>query len=241
MTSLGTVVEIWRYPISSVGGERLAEAYLTPTGLKDDRHYALVDAVTGRPAAPEREVRWRPALRIVSTTLPAGDVALHFPNGLVASLSDSQVNRHLSDYFGFPVAIAVHEAEGQYPVTKPRYLHAPVHLVTRASLAHLGALRSGAPLDSRRFRPTFVIENANAGGFVEDDWAGARFRLGDIVVTVREQTKRCGVTFAAQPGLAEDPDILRNIVRFNKRNFGVYANVDCAGIVRLGDELVTEG
>lgn len=241
MTAIGNVIEIWRYPTSSIGGELIAQARLTPAGVHNDRRYALIDAATGMPAAPERELRWRPALNIISTT-PPGDVpVLHFPDGLVLPLDDLQINQHLSGYFGFPVMVAVHEPYGQYPVTRPRYLHAPVHLVTTASLQHMAALRNGEPLDSRRFRPNFVVRNADDRGFAEDAWTGARFRLGEVVLEVKEQTKRCGVTFIAQPGLPEDPDILRSIVRNNKRHFGVYATVERAGTVRLGDDLVREG
>lgn len=37
----GTVVELWRYPVKSMGGERIAEALLTPGGLAGDRHWAV--------------------------------------------------------------------------------------------------------------------------------------------------------------------------------------------------------
>ena len=38
---LGRVVELWRYPVKSMGGERLPEAALVTGGLAGDRHWAV--------------------------------------------------------------------------------------------------------------------------------------------------------------------------------------------------------
>lgn len=59
---IGVVEEIWRYPVSSVGGERLTNVEITPHGIPGDRTWCLVDAANGKPATPESDPRWRPAL-----------------------------------------------------------------------------------------------------------------------------------------------------------------------------------
>ncbi len=64
-----------------------------------------------------------------------------------------------------------------------------------------------------------------------------RLRLGAIDLTVREETKRCGITFISQPGLDEDPEILRNILRHNKRHLGIYCSIENTGAIHVGDEL----
>lgn len=63
----GRVSGIWRYPISSGGGEAVATAGLTASGILDDRNYALVGKATGSPAAPVRELRWRKALHVTAS------------------------------------------------------------------------------------------------------------------------------------------------------------------------------
>ena len=51
----GKLLELWRYPVSSMGGERIAHAALTEAGIIGDRIWGLVDASTGRIASPGRE------------------------------------------------------------------------------------------------------------------------------------------------------------------------------------------
>ena len=51
------VVEIWRYPIKSVGGERLGSADVGTAGIAHDRGWGLVDDLTGNVLTARREPR----------------------------------------------------------------------------------------------------------------------------------------------------------------------------------------
>lgn len=53
---------------------------------------------------------------------------------------------------------------------------------------------------------------------------------------ITERTKRCGMTMVAQPGLPEEPEILRTIVRQRARCLGVYVSVARAGRLSVDDE-----
>ena len=44
---VGTVIEIWRYPVKSMGGEELARTAIGPLGLPGDRGWAVRDEVAG--------------------------------------------------------------------------------------------------------------------------------------------------------------------------------------------------
>ncbi len=89
------------------------------------------------------------------------------------------------------------------------------------ALAELAGLD---PLDARRFRPSVLIETEAGEGFMENDWMVSRgIKIGDADIRVTEASRRCGMTLFAQPGLSEEPDVLRGIMRHNKRNLGVYA------------------
>jgi uncharacterized protein YcbX len=44
---VGTVSELWRFPVKSLGGESLATAHLTAQGVVGDRCWAFVDAASG--------------------------------------------------------------------------------------------------------------------------------------------------------------------------------------------------
>ena len=240
LDSVGRIVEIWRYPVSSVGGERLASASLTAAGVTGDRLYGLIDFATGLPVAPEKDVRWRKALLLSSKWVTGDFPIIVFPNKEWYPLNDRSLNAVLSDYFGFATAVASYdriESSSTFPLTKHRHHHFPIHLLTTASLNHLATLGQIESINSRRFRPTVLIEPSKGNGFLEKDWIGRSLRLGEVDVTAQDEAKRCGMTFIPQPGLADDPEILRSIVRHNKRNLGIYCSIESIGTIRLDDEL----
>ena len=45
---VGSVLQLWRFPVKSMRGERLERAEITPGGLVGDRAWALIDVATGR-------------------------------------------------------------------------------------------------------------------------------------------------------------------------------------------------
>jgi uncharacterized protein YcbX len=105
-------------------------------------------------------------------------------------------------------------------------------------MARLKALHPKGVPDPRRFRPNIVVDmEPIEGSFPETEWIGRKLALGDLLLTVTEPCRRCGFTIIAQDGFDEDADILRNLVRHNAHNFGVYCSVDHPSDVRRGDTL----
>jgi uncharacterized protein len=246
MTSLrlaGRIIEIWRYPVSSVGGECISRVNVSSDGVEGDRQYGLIDAATGTPAIPEKDVRWRKVLHLEASYADSEFPVICFPDGRRCSLNDGSLKEILADYFGFATAIAAYahtKRRCEFPLTHFRHRHFPLHLLTTASLDHLAVLGRAGMIDSRRFRPTVLIEVHKESGFVETGWVGRRLRLGSLELTAEEDTKRCGVTFISQPGLEEDTEILRNILRNNKRHLGIYCSIDLGGEIEVGDEVFVE-
>uniref|UniRef100_A0A7C1T3G9 MOSC domain-containing protein n=1 Tax=Agrobacterium albertimagni TaxID=147266 RepID=A0A7C1T3G9_9HYPH len=143
--------------------------------------------------------------------------------------------------FGFPVVIGlVGTGDYRFPVVSNRYKPAPLHLVTTASVSALAAITGLAPIDARRFRPSVLIETEDDAGFMENDWVGHTVRIGEAEIHVTEDSRRCGMTLVAQPGLAEEPDVLRGIMRHNKRNLGVYATPAEPVTLSVGDPVYAE-
>jgi uncharacterized protein YcbX len=62
------VIEIWRYPVKSMPGERLDAATIGPHGIDGDRALALRDRTTGLVLTARRE----PAL-LLQAALPSTD------------------------------------------------------------------------------------------------------------------------------------------------------------------------
>jgi uncharacterized protein YcbX len=114
----------------------------------------------------------------------------------------------------------------------------PVHLLTTASLGALATHAPDAAWDARRFRPNFLVETSEGvAGLVEAGWGGRTLRVGPLRLRCEMPAPRCSMTIQAQSGLPKDPRVLRTIVKQAGQNFGLYANVETAGRVSVGDEV----
>jgi uncharacterized protein len=118
----------------------------------------------------------------------------------------------------------------------------PVHLITSASLATMAAHEPAGDFDVRRFRPNVVVDTGTASGLVEQDWLGGVLRAPDAAIRVEIPTVRCSMPLREQLqyGLGADPSVVRTISRHADRCFGIYADVEKAGILRTGDPIMFE-
>jgi uncharacterized protein YcbX len=235
---VGTIEEIWIYPVSSLGGQRLNSAELALRGTSGDRSWCIVDAETGVPASPEREPRWRGAL-FLKSRYSAGLPSIGFPDGEWYAVDDERLKAKLEAHFSFTVAVRPYTAndideQSGLIVANNRYEPSPVHLVTTSSLDHISGLMGKESTDARRFRPTILVRTAANHGFVEQSWIGRKLLVGAAVLQATEETKRCGMTLIAQPGLSEDPEVLRTVVRHNRRNLGIYCDVITPRTLEIG-------
>lgn len=106
---IGTISQLWRYPVKSMGGERLEAAALTWRGIPGDRGWAVYDefrnGITGaKRVAALRACRARYVSEPVSGAgSPPAEITL--PDGsCVASVSDDAARR-LGDFLGRPVSL----------------------------------------------------------------------------------------------------------------------------------------
>lgn len=236
---IGEIVELWRYCVSSIGGEAMAEVGLSVTGIPGDRQFCLFDPATGKPAAPEKEPRWRPALFLIARRQGDGLPEIGFPDGAWLHLDNHKLDDRLLQHFGFPARIGTYAPgtwpQANFPRVQNRYQPSPLHLVATGSLDQLAELSGVTDVDSRRFRPSVLVRTSGGRGFRENDWIGHTIGLGDVRVRIAEGTKRCGMTLISQPGLSERPAVLRTILHHNGRNLGVYGATEHSGSIRLGD------
>ena len=84
-SALGTVSEVWRYPVKSMQGERVEESAVTRRGMAGDRAYALVDVETGRLASAKRPRPWGALMhcsaRVVDDGTDPPTVRITLPDG----------------------------------------------------------------------------------------------------------------------------------------------------------------
>src|SRR5437867_13214234 len=110
---VGSVAELWRFPVKSMKGERLAQAQLTEAGLVGDRAYALIDADTGK-VVSAKSVKLFPDLLACRAAFIAPPqarrevppVRIELPDGTSVTSDSSDADRALSAYFRRDVRLA---------------------------------------------------------------------------------------------------------------------------------------
>lgn len=96
------VIEITRYPVKSLHGERLTEAELEADGLSGDRRFGIRDEATGIILTGRRE----PPLLMASSRLTADSrLEITLPNGSVVVGEGEETNAALSRWLGRPVSL----------------------------------------------------------------------------------------------------------------------------------------
>lgn len=235
------VSALWRYPVSSMGGERLASAVVGAAGVVGDRLHGVVDADSGRIASPGREKRFVTVPRGHARYRDAAGVEVSADGLAWAAPDDASTLTALSRLFGFPARIDPFVPAGAEGF-RPRYEHAPIHLVTAAALRALCSALPGSIVDERRFRPNILVELPDGPDPIpEERWIGREIRIGEVVLRGREPCGRCGFVTIAQEGLPLDVEVLRTIVKRFGRNFGIYCDVLVPGDIRSGDAVSVEG
>ncbi len=266
MTDVGTVRELWRYPVKSMRGEECADVRIGSRGVAGDRAYALVDATSGKLASAKNPRLWPDLLsyaaRYLEQPVANGEparVEVALPDGVVLRSDDATLEPVLSAALGRPVRFSSHAPndpvlDEYWPdmddlahrdtvteeATKAQTFFdaATVHIVTTRTLDGLQALAPGASFAVARFRPNVVIDASDAGSdYPEDAWVGRTVQVGDVVLAVTQATGRCVMTTLAQQGLPSDGNVLRTAARHHAARVGVYAEVVRGGTVRVGNRL----
>jgi uncharacterized protein len=233
------VLELWRYPVKSLQGERLDSATVTVDGLEGDRRFAIFDVETGFGLTARRA----PELLFASARLrDDGGVEITLPDGSHA-LDDAA----LSEWLGHRVQLR--SADGEMP---RRYENpevdfereterdwapfegapGPFHDSGSARVSLVSTETIGS-WDRRRFRSNVLLDGAG-----EDALVGSRIALGGAVLDVGKRIQRCVMTTRPQPdGIERDLTVLRTIARERDARLAVGALVMRPGRVSVGDAL----
>lgn len=111
--ALGSVRELWRYPVKSMQGQRLTEAPLSERGILGDRAFALVDRRDGRVASAKHPRKWGTLLSCRASFVepPAArqslpPVQIILPDGSATRSDAPGVDETLSKFIGRDVTLA---------------------------------------------------------------------------------------------------------------------------------------
>ncbi len=115
----------------------------------------------------------------------------------------------------------------------------PVSIVSTASVEELGRRAEREAPDPRRFR--MLVEVDGCAPHEEDAWTGLRLRMGDATVRVGDGVPRCVLTTMDPDTGEQDFPTLDVLATYRRREsellFGVYADVEEPGRVRVGDAI----
>ena len=231
---IGQIEAIYRYPVKSMGGERLEIAPLGWHGLEGDRRLAFrrIDERSGFPwlsasqlpdlvrFAPHREGDACGGELPTHIRTPEGDVMPVFGEALAA-----EVGRR----YGSPVQMM--------QLRHGIFDEAPLSVIATDTVREIGRLAGRSP-DVRRFRPNVVVRLLRSVPFQEDEWVGGVLTFGEaedapaIAVTMRDV--RCSMVNFDPDSAGSAPEVLKAVVRANQNNAGIYGVVTRIGRLAVG-------
>jgi uncharacterized protein YcbX len=255
MSIIGTVESLWRYPVKSMRGEELDEAFAGFSGIYGDRLFAFKSSASheGFPYLTAREQRsllqYRPRFRYpdkaarpinlieaeskganpLSADLAELVVDVETPDGQKLAIDDRALIEMLRADIDQKHQLTL--MQSQRAMTDCR----PVSIFAVQSAKKLGE-ETGIKVDKRRFRANVYLDLTSSDGFAEDAFVGRSLRIGPkVVVSILERDPRC-MMITLDPDTAEkEPVLLKKVAQAHGGMAGVYAAVLVEGILRKGD------
>lgn len=251
----------WLYvsPVKGLAIEERDHVELGRSGVEDDRRFCLVGEdghmLNGKRLGSVTTIgaHFDPAtdrleLRMAGDARVGGTVSVGEP--IVVAIYGHEASGHLVEG---PWTAVLTEQLGRtvrlVRLDEPGNGHDRAHLSAGATLLSLASLERLAeeagtedPVDARRFRMLIGIDGATA--HEEDGWIGRRVRVGQAVVIPGGNVGRCRVTTLDPDTGIRDLETLDVLARYRREvpsseplAFGVWARVERAGRVALGDDI----
>jgi len=203
------VQQLWRYPIKSMAGERIAEAHISTLGIDGDRAVLVVRGD-----------------RVVSSRTH------HQLLGLHGTLGDDGVARIDGNRWDSPEALALLEravgTDARFLLYEgeERFDVLPLLVATDGAIAHQA-------IDGRRLRPNIIVGGVE--GLAERSWPGRRLRIGEVVLEPAQLRGRCIMTTYDPDTLVQDVNVLRRIGRELDGTMALDTAVVKGGVIHEGD------
>lgn len=233
------LLEIYRYPVKSMLGERLQSVPVDDRGLTGDRLWAIRDG-SGKFASGKNTRRFHrmdPAFTCTATLGVGADPRIALPDGASYGVVEPGASEALSALFGEPVQL-VREGETVRPEfgVVQHYDAAPVSFVGTATLQAVAELLGeDEPVDPRRFRVNFVLETDEP--YVEDSWVGRTIRFGEVEVRATQQIERCRTVDVQQGEVPKHGRILKTLGAERNLLLAMYGVPVVTGSISVGDSV----
>ena len=237
MKKVGTVKEIWIYPVKSMKGTPIESADMYWYGFRGDRRYAFVRSndhstfpwLTGRDVP--RIVQYQPEFTN-SGNRKDSEIQVTTPEGKIHTISSTLLRQELATQYKKPVHLM--------QLNRGAFDAAPISIITTGTIKRLSDVH-GADLDLRRFRINLIIESDDPTPYIEDSWIDGSLVFGEVadataILPVRP-IKRC-VMVNIDPVTAEkDADVLKNVIKSRDNCLGTYAWPRTVGSIHVGDPI----
>jgi hypothetical protein len=237
LIEIGHVEAIFRYPVKSMGGERLEFANLGWHGLPGDRRLGF------RRINDRSDFPWLTAGKLPDLVLFAPqpredraqeDLPTHVrtPDGLDLPVFGEDLAADVGRRYGAPVEM-MQMRHGIFD-------EASISVIATDTVSEIGRLAGLGP-DVRRFRPNIVIRSRRPVAFQEDEWLGGVLSFGEgddapaISVTTRDV--RCSMMNLDPDTATPAPEVLKAVVRANQNNAGIYGAVTRIGRLAVGQTM----
>ena len=257
MSVIGKVDSLWRYPVKSMRGEELDEAFASYSGIYGDRVFAFKSSANhkGFPYFTARDQRkllqYRPRFRHpdkAARPINLVEAESKGANPLLANLAELIVDVATPDgktlAIDDPALIETLRADvdPKHQVTLMQSQRAmtdcrPMSIFSLQSARHLSE-ETGMCVDKRRFRANVYVELASGQGFGENELIGRSLKIGPkVIVNVLERDPRC-VIITLDPDTTEQaPAILKKVAQTHEGMAGVYGAVIVEGMLHKGDSV----
>jgi hypothetical protein len=257
MSIVGKVESLWRYPVKSMRGEELDEAFAGFSGIYGDRLFAFKSSASpkGFPYFTAREqtklLQYRPRFRypdkaarpvnlseaesMGANPLSADPselvVDVETPDGRTLAIDDPALMEMVRTDIDQKHQLALMRSERAMTDCRPFSMFS---LQSARQLAE----ETGTPMDKRRFRANVYVDLASGQGFAENDFVGRSLRIGPkAVVTILERDPRC-MMITLDPDTGEKtPAILKKVSQAHDGMAGVYGAVIVEGMLHKGDSV----
>ena len=232
------VTEIWRFPVKSVGGERLLAADVDELGITGDRGWSIFDHSTDTTLTARRT----PELLFAAARIVHDELVIALPDGTeVGADGDAALSAWLGRDVELRSGGSTDEVGGTY--------EAPIDFEndadwvswqgpggafhdSRWSRVSLVSQATLGDWDIQRFRTNVVVDGSG-----EDDFVGDHVRIGDqgTELAVFKQIDRCVMVTRPQPGLDRDIELLKTINRERASFLSIGCLVASPGPIAIGD------
>ncbi|MGH7183611.1 MAG: MOSC domain-containing protein [Nitrospiraceae bacterium] len=207
------VEQIWRYPVKSMGGERLNRVRIDSLGIEGDRVVHVEDerghVITAR--THHRLLGHHATLN--ASGEPVVDGALW---------SDPKIHEAVVDIVGRGAKLVRDESIDRFDVL-------PLLVATDGAIAAFGH-------DGRRLRPNLVIGGVE--GLAERDWPGQCLHIGNVIIGIQDLRGRCIMTTFDPDSLKQDRQVLKEIAQTFGGTLALNCYVIRGGEIRIGDAVI---